>query len=890
MSTVALAISFDACPYVFATAGCPASVTSSDESWSSAWVIQPAMLDWPRGRTSERMGTSDAQLSVNGRTFVVRDLPLVGGPYDGAASGATHLFTRRASRFAQAALASDIALGSTTFDVETTAGFPSGDQVVWIDAEAIRASRSGNTFTVITRGYYGSRSLVHERDLSRSYVPLVWGGFPSITRRRVLLWKIVDGVASVLWRGYAQQAPTLADDGESYEIPAQHVWARLKDTRIGVSPVTTRISGWYLPGADAAEADQVSIGALLATVNNGGLALARSIPRAGELARTCKTIDELLGVVQGRLQADLIAKSVTGVLVSLSRAESGDIELSVVGPTGTIKGASLSSSGGGASTTSTYTDAGGTRTVKSTFKADQFTSAYLPLTDPDSRTRTLVAGLDTSLGFPASFARTTITVIPGVVTHQPVLRAEIDDDPYLKGYAIIFRPTAVDAATASVSGTGELVAMVREPAPLPSRPSLRAARDLRLSLAITADHWLYAIDYAIVSSIPFIRTPADTRDWSRELEERVVAATDGASALSRVRWYFDGERTFGEGITSQCRLNGCAIGVRAGGKIGVVPLRPPLPTDAPVAVFTSADYYANPSFEVLPEEVRTSAKITTGGLSVIVNDLDAEARYGQTDPIEVSPLGELEGQAQEVPSADFLASQLLRNVLGPWSEPVSLHTLTVSRDLWGEVLYQGDCVQFDSFNAPDGQGGRGLVNARGIVLSRELGEDEERMRVGVLVFDAAERIAGYAPCWRVESISGAVITVAIDYLTAVATDYSGSNLGSYRYATAGEDGGTSWCRVGYKLALITRDAITQLVQGGLVVTAYNPAARTITLTASVPTGVQDWAAAVASGDPVDLVFDVYSVATAAQREFAYVGSESTAVIDGTTDTPNRWAP
>ena len=68
------------------------------------------------------------------------------------------------------------------------------------------------------------------------------------------------------------------------------------------------------------------------------------------------------------------------------------------------------------------------------------------------------------------------------------------------------------------------------------------------------------------------------------------------------------------------------------------------------------------------------------------------------------------------------------------------------------------------------------------------------------------------------------------------------------------------------------------------------ASRTITLTSTVPTGVQDWTAFVAGGGLADLVPDDYADVTDTERAWAYVASESAGVIDGTADVPNRWAP
>lgn len=112
-----------------------------------------------------------------------------------------------------------------------------------------------------------------------------------------------------------------------------------------------------------------------------------------------------------------------------------------------------------------------------------------------------------------------------------------------------------------------------------------------------------------------------------------------------------------------------------------------------------------------------------------------------------------------------------------------------------------------------------------------------------------------APAWRVERIDGARITVAIRYLTGSATDYSGSAAPGYAHAAAGEDGGTSWARVGMRLRLRALDTAAVLTVGNLRVAAVDPGARTITLEAPPAAEPHDWAAFIAAGGMADLVFD-----------------------------------
>jgi hypothetical protein len=901
MTAIAYLLTIDGCPYSFGTAGCPASVDLPPGvavpvfDWSADWIVQPGLLEWPAGRVVERMATSDGQLEVSALDFRLHDHPLSGGPY--ADESALRLFTKRARAIAHAALAADFAAGDAALTIASAAGFPSGAQTVWCELEALRVSRSGTTLTVspsapIGWGYLGSRAADHRLDPARSYAPVVWSEFPGAARRRCTLWEVdAEGYARAVWRGRVARQH-LDDDGERYVLACDHAWSALRDVRPGApgaSGVSVRVSGWWLRGVDSTLDFGLVTGALSAGVN--GTVFSAHGDDEGE--RVCATLDELLFVVGQRLAARLVAAGLTATYATLTLDTDGAVVLQVIGPDSELTTASLTVAGEGYVAEPEITTVSGVRTVVCRVPADSVPAAYLPVVGNGLAEATVV--IDRTLGLPSSFVRSTITSVPGLVTYEPMLLGELDDARYGDRYLLAFRPSSVSGAEGTARGSFEFVPRRRDVPALRGSALrvLHAPQTLRLCAAITADHWAYAIDFGLASWSPSLVSPVDARDWSRERERQVVAATDSAAELSRARWYLDGERPLGEMLSAHLRLYGCAVGLGSMARMCLVPLRPPLPTDPTAAGLTADDYLdgSPPRVEQLDESLLTSARLEAGSLTVQVSDADAEARYGATAPIELATIGAVEGLAQDLATPDTLALHLLRYVLGAWASPSTLHTLTVSYDRFGRQVRLGDALRFDSFAAPDGSGGRGVVAERGVVISREWDFDGDALALGVLVFDAAERIAALAPCLRVQSVSGATITIAKDYLDGSITDYAGSNLPTYRYALAGEDGGTSWATTGQRWRLVTRDAATELSQGGLVVTGRNTGARTLTFSAAIPTGVQDWAAYVAGGGIADLVFDDYASALdEEQRGYAFVASESAATIGGTGDSPNRWAP
>lgn len=889
---IAYLLTFDGCPYGFGTAGCPTSITSSDSDWSSAWTIVNGFLKTPRGTISERLATSDSQLQVSGFTFQLHDHPVSTGPYAGVDRLCSYLFTRRPSQIAHAAIVSPgYVIGDSTFTLANATGFASGQTVVWIDQEAIRQTRSGSTCTVNDVGYYGSRSAHHQTDDARGFAPVVWSSFPGIARRRAILWVVRDGVATPRWRGRVMPGPSLSQDedsaGEVFDIPCEQVWTHAKESPIGIEPGTARLIGF--PSFNTSDLAASWRDAIKVTIRQGTLEAVSS----GSSHYDAASLDELFLRMANELRGFMVAKSYDEPsLVWFERDEQDRVRLVATGPTTAdlnievtvvgVSGAALAPSRQFKS--ERWVDSGSVRRAEVVL--DALPSAWITGLANSTVSRTLL--LDDATALPAGSGRITATILPATVVVQRVLRGKVGDD-----WSVVLENFSTSVADSTVGGYLRLE---------PRSPALRAVRaiiaidkpvEIKSVGQCIAPHWMYGLHYGLLGTTGsrVLRTPADPRDWVWDLEAKVIAQTAGPRAVSGVRWYFDGSEKLGESITDLTRLNGCAVCVRSGGRLSIAPLRPPIPTDAVTATLTSADYLEPPQYETLPEGIANSAKLESDTLSITVNQLDSEGRYGVARQVGLKLIGKSDVASTQTPSASALALQLLRFVLGTWSEPIDLHRITVSAEGFDETIYTGDVIEFDSDIAPDGTGGRGLTAQLGIVIGKDAELFEhDRLVLEVITFPTRERLGAFAPCVRLASISGTSLSVETAYfgLSDGATDYAGSNLSGYR-GTA-NDGGAWWFRAGYKCRIVAIDQTNAQSQGGLTVASVSGS--TITLTGSVPTTVRDWAAFLAGGGLADLVFDDYGSGslTTEQKEFACVGSESAQVIDGTSDTLNRLGP
>jgi len=196
---------------------------------------------------------------------------------------------------------------------------------------------------------------------------------------------------------------------------------------------------------------------------------------------------------------------------------------------------------------------------------------------------------------------------------------------------------------------------------------------------------------------------------------------------------------------------------------------------------------------------------------------------------------------------------------------------------WLDRLTLGDVIEVSVSTLPDGTGARGLLNRRVQIIGIDEDLDTGDLTVEALLFTTAY---GYAPCAKVESISGAVVEFAGAYASSIG-DYAGSGLATYEY-TAGDYGATTFA-VGDVVELVERNNASPFAPEQRTIVAIDPTIPNITLD-TAPSAT--WA-----GLPwVDVRTAPYSVCVTAQRDQWAYGCSSTAPQEIVSGVPGRkWA-
>lgn len=890
-ASVQYALTIDGCPYAAATSACTTSISPGAE-WPVGVTVVPGSLSRDtRLQWSESIKPITAETSVSGMSFILDDVIATSGDAAGERLW-TYLFSRRQRYmdFAPLSLSiSDIALSIT---VTRDPGFGSGSQVIWIDREAILCSgfNAGTlTFTASTRGYLGTRASAHEIDAANAYTPVVWGDWPGPTRRRVILWKVEGSIATPIWRGYCGRAPRLADNGAQWELQADHAVTTQMARALGPSTATARMSG-FDPAAFSLTIGQLD--------NSGGGAIHRyqalREPYTGVFPQVLETA---LSIVERAMQDQLTA---------VGASFAGHATLSVVGDArpqadsranrahvmtfSTINlrpGSVTPPREEGSSFTQVASEIASNVFVARTPFPFRLT-ALVALRNGDLRTYPLdnTDSLPTS-GLSASYSDSGISTRVqwaiqgsdplGFAWHVPIESV----DGTNKTFTGRMRRSSVDARfTRGAEITGDVL--------------LTSPTIVSLVTVVESGHWLRAIQRGVLSTAYGVTEQADPRDWDFANAVEVIASTGGASTVSRC-WVFDGTMSVGDFLRDTCRLDGCAVGLDAS-KLRIVALDAPLPTE-PVTLaidLTAGDglHRRPPTFGQLADSIVNIVRVLPqdeSKPSITVNNQSSVALYGQAPAVELEAKGALAVAIQDMSPFDLARGPLIR-LLGLWGTPSEVITVDVAHAYLTSVEL-GDVVTVRSKIVPDGAGHRGIATTRrGRVFAREIDLVSATLRLQVLVF-AADKIAGYAPAMRVDAISGAdnkVVDAAGSYLLGTATDYAGSTDAAYTGTAS--DFGVSRFRVGDVVRFVRRDTTTDETEGGFVIDSVSPASSPpfVTLTPNPALGAYDWPSKVSAGEVIDLIADHYGSATTSQRDWAYVGSESTNELGG--DPLKEWAP
>lgn len=871
-----LAVSFDGCPYLFTTADVAALPTPSaadTADWSTAWTVAAGFFDADASDLgwTERMQPIDGLLDWGGLTFVLHD-----APFDGAGALLTSLATRLPRAIPSARLTSAIGAASTTFTVDDGSVFPAGTQVVWLDAEAIRASRSSDTFTVLTRGYYGSAARNHAPDATRQTYPTVWGALPWVTRRRAILWYVnASGVATALWRGYAMRAPKLHGDGARYSLQCNALWDVEKELTFSDVGATIQFEGY--------NARAVAFG-INEHASNESIGAAHVYRTPQQLVAYLSNTDG--AGTEGNIPEYLATRYPTAVFDTARATTEGDDFVFNV-------------STGDIGTFTIYISLGGIGRAFATSENEQATArfAFPPCAVLGSPYEAMHLPVSSIVGLPTSFAKEVFADGPYGTIVLPVLRSDLDDD-----LALEIQPTAATASDSlfdqpgpSVTGYLRVVAKTERGRDLQVRSDagvssfngytfVLAPAEFRYGISVDAQHWVYGLK-RLLSSSGLVSIGTDARNWDWSLADAVTDLTQPGASGARL--FFTGAMTVGDLVVSRATLAGCGVGVR-GSRLAIVPFRRPLGTEALVGAITRDDLVAGArqTYTALPDGLANAVALKAENVELNVRYADSIARYGQSRTIALTAPGLVvpSGLAQDYQT---FVDEILSRVLYLWGEPVVQVRVPLSL-AWATRAYCGDFVSIREDLLPDGAGGRGLGNPTalaalsasaqlGFVFGREVDVTGGICWLDLLLQPSA---VGYAPCVKIASYTSTTVTAETAFV---------KSAGDYADPASFSDGGARYFRAGDVVSIVQRDT-TGLAEYGPY-TVQSVAGTVITFTAALPAGTQT--ALAAPGAWHDLRYAGYgdgSTISTTMRGYAYVGSNSTGRVGTSTDRVRTWSP
>lgn len=894
-------LSVDGCPYLFTSGGIttlPTPDAADTSDWSTAWTVAPGFLDWSKGFSwTERMKPLAGDLEWSGLTFTLHDAPLGSIP-----RLLSYLATRVPRAITQCRITAVTGTGTGALTVDDGSDFPSGAQTIWLEGEAIYCSgRVGNTFTMASRGYYGTVARSHSPKANNQGAPTVWSAFPWITRRRLILWLVSDaGVATAQWRGYAMRAPRLSSDGARFELQANSLWDVEKNLSFIEDTYSTRLAGF--------NALPVGVYVLTSANSNGGAPSNRGIVETIAFRRAAD-LCAYLSANPGTGSAGAIRPSIlaTNPGVTVNQAElaiaGDDLELRTsISGGGTIM-ASLTLGVPGIGRTDQY----------STQTSDPRTAVVrVPLPPAiviGSETTALPIPVDSVAALPTSFASESYADGSYRTTIAQVLRGDLNDD-----IALELRPTSASATDPTlIEAQPAVVSKMRLVGKTP-QGKLAAARqqfvgdprgyawgnyvyvltdlEVRYALQVEGGHWAYALKHVLQSG-SLAKTGVDARNWDWTRIDDLVAATVGSTA--RAQWSFTGQQQVGPLVVNRAALFGCGLGVR-GSRLTVIPFRRALAGETPVASFTRADLVATarPTYAAFPDGLANSVRLKTEDVELNVRYVDSVAKYGQTRTIDLDVSG------IKMPSGldstyESYVNLVMPRILYLWGEPVQTVEIPVSL-AWLDTVFLGDVVAVTEDTLPDGAGGRGLGNAESLAVlgaTRQYGFVIGRrveMRPGSDGLIWLELLiqpvgAGYAPCMRVNTASVTSTTVAAN----VSFISNASGVGHYAGLSTENDGGAAYFKANDVVEFIQRDTTTLSKLGPYTILSVS--GTTITFTASLP-GPTVTALSVA-GSQWDLRYANYgngAALQATQETYAFVASNTSYKIGTSTDRALNWSP
>lgn len=866
-------IVIDGVPYGFGTAG-----VSSVSSWPDGdpgVTILDGALERPTGELSERLRPTEGDCNVSPLSFVVHDV--ASGAY---AQIITGLFTRDIESITKTYLT----VSATASDVNFTVADPTIFGVTpnldaWINGECVRVTARAGSVLTVTRGRYGSRARAIEVNEDEAILPEIFLSCPELTRRRLVLYRVVDGVASVRYIGHADHAPRLNEDGCSWTISTTHASTRELGVTLGSASGNARNVGY----------DDACVSLIVERADTAGILGASG--RASAKATIHASFNEMMTAACRRLQNSLVSAGASNV----------SVQWSPVGPRGVIN---VSANGIGAfslrvrvadlEAETASVDAGAAKRARVELVGHDRGAvtrfgwqpyAAPPVTDS---ARLTVLAISPSLPT-ASASWSTITSSGDVpVTVTPILTAPWDGDYQLvldaREQTSPYWATGTTLTTSSHTTLRARAYLRAQDAAVSQEPEVPTAGALQYrgvllfqrEYLVQSSNWLYALQWVLSSGIS---DENDSRNWDWTTIATHAAAT-GSGTVAAVDWRIAADRRVGEFVVDECALRGACLSVRAG-KLCVVAVRQPTASESVVATITDDNLRGDgdaprAQLEQWEDGVVTAVQIASPLRDVRVVDQIARARYGDGRTINLRAEG-LRNQRGAIDDPVAWARAIAQRPLRLWSQPVYLVRLPVTQE-YRDALELGDMIEVSVSTLPDGAGARGMLQRRAQVIGIAENLDTGDLTIEALIFATAY---GYAPCAKVDSISGATIYLATDAGVSRIHDYAGSALSTYD-GTA-HDGGASRFAVGDVVELVQRNAYSPAAPEQRTVVAVTPAGPSVTLDAAPGAG---WGAL----SWVDLRTAAYSVCVTDQKSKWAFACSSTAPQEITAGVEGRkWA-
>ncbi len=866
------ALSLDGCPLLFRDGTSTSLPTSTDADWSTAWTAA-CLLETPQISWTERIHVIDGDMDVEAQTFQLHDASL-GSGITGSYPCITYLTTRSSENIVGHKITGSISAAALSITILAGgASYPSGSQVIYVDQEAILCdSRSGNVFTVNAsgRGYYGSLAVAHTTTTDvygASGAAVAWRDFPGFHRRRVILWRVSGaGVATPLWRGICGITPRLARGGAMMEIQAEHLWTRIADLPLG-------------PPAAGAHLSRFNSGGIQLGLRPGDNQLTVNIPWTGLFVSTSiqPTLDDALTAAVGALQRQ--ADSV-GVEATMRASVLNDaIHFEVTVPTATMVTVAAQIAGGKKESVTwegNHADLDLTELPSALVYVDPGNSAYdLPVDNTLS-----MPTLGYTAASPDGFRTST----------APVFRGAYSDDLWLD-----VSPSSYSSYYSTLTGSAKLTPRTSLGRPSPRPFWVTEALYLKATACITTEHWAHGLRYGVVAGVAGLtQTGLDARDWEWSGFDRLVRLRTGPSAARK--WFFDGSTKFGPTFTAICRYEGAALAIR-NSRFSPIVIQPPIATDVPVATLTKADILGVSLWSHNDDGLVNCAEVETNDLKVLVRDVNSVSRYGPTRTVKL----ELKDGVTRGSDPRSIAQNVLRNVIGMFSEPTYLATIKCRLDK-ADAIQTGDYISVTEPFMPNGDGTRGWATKVVQVVGRTPSTREEDGSVTLFVLDYGRpALSGYAPAAR--CASGATpsnfVNIDINYIavgsaeSGLPTDYAGSDQAGY--TGSANDGGVTMFVAGDRVQLRVIDEASPPTPVSMIVasTDVTGGLRVINFTSSLPTSPYDWPAKIAAGvAKIDVVYDAWDTSgfQTAQQNYAAIGSYTTDVIGNSTTKPKFWSP